>query len=167
MTVQKDLQQRQQAVMRWILIGLHAVLGGAAAGAGQAFARNPTGENLGMTVEWLDGSPFPDYRVPGLFLALVIGGANLMSAFLLWRRHPLSPLLSFGTGLLLIIWVAIQTAIIGVRHWSQLVWWVTFGLVALLAARLVSVSRNAGTDPAPQPAGDEADRIPNSGRRRA
>jgi hypothetical protein len=38
---------------------------------------------------------------------------------------------------LLVAWVAIQTAIIGFRHWSQSIWWVTFVLITVLAARLV------------------------------
>ena len=33
--------------------------------------------------------------------------------------------------------VAIQNAIIGFRHWSQSIWWVTFVLITILATRLV------------------------------
>jgi len=123
-------------VNRRLLIGLHAVLGVAAVGAGQAFVRDPSGDALGIPVDWLEGSPFPDFRFPGLFLALVIGSTNLVSAFALWRRHPLASLASPGTGLPLVAWVAIQRAIIGLRHWSQGVWCMTFTLVAALA-RLV------------------------------
>ena len=122
---------------RWLLIVLHAVLGVAAVGAGQGFVRDPSGTALGMTAEWLAGSPFPDFRVPGLFLTFVIGGANLLAAVLLWRRHLGSPLASLATGLLLVAWVATQTAIIGFRHWSQSIWWLTFVLITLLATRLV------------------------------
>ena len=122
---------------RWLLIILHAVLGVAAVGAGQGFVRDPSGTALRMTTEWLAGSPFPDFRVPGLFLTFVIGGANLLAAVLLWRRHPGSPVASLATGLLLVAWVAIQTAIIGFRHWSQSIWWVTFVLITMLAIRLV------------------------------
>ena len=94
-----------------------------------------------MTTDWLEGSPFPDFSVPGYFLAVVIGSSNLVSAFLLWRRHSLAPFLSLATGTLLLAWVAIQTAIIGFRHWSQGIWWVTFSLVTLLAGRSVSEER--------------------------
>ncbi len=89
-----------------------------------------------MDVAWLSGSPFEDYRVPGLFLGIVIGGANLASTVLLVRRHPLGPRVSLATGLLLVAWLAIQTAILGVRHWSQAIWWVLFPAVTLLALRL-------------------------------
>ena len=132
-------------VARWVLIALHAVLGVAAVGAGQAFVRDPSGAALGMTTDWLNDSLFADFRVPGLFLAIVIGGANLLTAVLLWRRHPESPLASLGTGLLLVTWVAIQTAIIGFRHWSQGIWWMTFVTVTVLAARLVGQRTRSNT----------------------
>lgn len=122
--------------VRRALIALHATLGVAAVGAGLAFVRDPSGDALDIPVEWLAGSPFPDFRVPGLFLAVVIGGANLLSALALVVRHPLGTLLSLGTGVLLVAWIAVQTAIIGLRHWSQGFWWATFLLVAALAARL-------------------------------
>jgi hypothetical protein len=121
-------------MIRLVLIGLHAALGVAAIAAGQAFVRDPTGRALGMSAEYLKGSPFPDFRVPGFFLAVVIGTANLVSAVALGRRHALSAHLSLATGVLLVTWVAIQTAIIGFRHWSQGIWWGTFMLVTVLAA---------------------------------
>lgn len=124
--------------LRLALLGFHFLLGVAAVAAGQAFVRDPGGAALGMTTEPLDGSPFPDYRVPGLFLAIVIGGANLASGVLLWRRHALAPAVSLATGLLLVAWVAIQTAIIGFLHWSQLIWWTLFPLVALLGGVLTA-----------------------------
>ena len=119
-------------MLRAASILLHAFLAVGAIAAGQAFARHPDGHDLAMDTRWLQGSPFRDFRIPGLFLALVIAPANLASALLLWRRHRGGPPLALATGLLLVVWLAIQTAIIGVRHWSQAVWWLLFPLVALL-----------------------------------
>jgi hypothetical protein len=122
---------------RWTLIILHALLGVAAVGAGQAFVRDPTGTALGMSTRWLKPSPFRDFCIPGLFLVLVIGGTNLLSAFLLWQGHKRSAPVGLATGMLLVAWVGVQTVIIGFRHWSQGIWWATFSLVMVLAARLV------------------------------
>lgn len=130
-----------QSVLRWVLVALHALLGIGAVAAGQAFVRDASGGALGMTTDYLEGSPFPDFRFPGLFLAVVIGSANLVSAVALGRRHPLAPLVSLATGLLLVVWVIIQTAIIGYRHWSQFIWWILFPLVAILAAVLTQSVR--------------------------
>jgi hypothetical protein len=124
-------------MIRWGQTLLHLILGVAAIAAGQAFVRDPSGKALGMATDYLEGSPFPDYRIPGLFLAVVIGGANLLSAVTLVRKVRGAAYLSLGTGLLLVAWVAIQTAIIGFRHWSQAIWWVTFIVVAGLGAALV------------------------------
>lgn len=124
--------------MRWLQIGLHGVLGLSALVVGFLFVSDPSGGALGMQVGWLEGSPFADYLVPGLFLGLVISSTNLGSALLLWRRHPLGEWLSVGTGLLLVVWLAIQTAILGVRDVSQVIWWVLFPgltLIALLRLR--------------------------------
>jgi len=129
--------------MRWILAVLHSVLCIGALGAGQAFVRDPSGSTLGMRTEWLERSPFPDYGFPGLFLAVVIGGANGLSAVLLLMRHPLAPAASFSTGVLLVVWVAIQTAILGFRHWSQGIWWVVFTLVTILGGVLLRRSAAA------------------------
>lgn len=122
--------------MRWILTAVHAFLCVGAVGAGQAFVREPSGGTLGLRTEWLEGSPFPDYGFPGLFLAVVIGGANGLSTLLLVLRHPLAPAVSFATGILLVSWVAVQTVILGFRHWSQGIWWVLFTLVAVLGGSL-------------------------------
>lgn len=65
-----------------------------------------------------------------------------MSSVVLGKRHQCAPYLSFATGLLLVAWIAVQTAIVGVRHWSQAIWWLTFTLVAFLSARMVADSRS-------------------------
>src|SRR5690349_16570328 len=39
-------------------------------------------EGFGMKESWLDGSPFADYLIPGLFLLVVIGGGMLVAAAL-------------------------------------------------------------------------------------
>lgn len=137
--------------MRWIQIVLHSVLGVAAIAAGQAFVRDPSGRALGMEADYLDGSPFPDFRFPGLFLAVVIGGTNIVSGLALFRRHPSAPYVSLMTGLLLVVWIAVQTAIIGFRHWSQAMWWATFVLVALIGALLVHRAEAEKPEPASDP----------------
>jgi hypothetical protein len=121
-------------MLRSLLLVLHAVLGLSAIGAGQALVRKPDGRYLRFDTAWLKRSPFPDYRLPGLFLMGVIGSGNLAAAVAQWRRGPLAAPLSVANGFLLVVWLTIQTAIIGYRHWSQLIWAVVFPAVALLAA---------------------------------
>jgi hypothetical protein len=116
------------SVDRAILIVLHLVIGLGAIGAGQALARGPSGESLTFKTEWLEGSPFPDYRIPGLFLLLVIAPTNLASVLLQWKRSETAPRVTVGTGTILVLWVVIQAVIIGFQHWSQVMWMVLFTL---------------------------------------
>jgi hypothetical protein len=134
-------------VLRWLLIALHAVLSVAAVVAGAMLVADPSGKRLTFEVEWLQGSPFKDYRLPGLFLAIVIGSSNLVSAVGLTRRHPLAPVVSLATGLNLVVWISIQTWIIGLRDWRQVGWIITFLGVTALAIREVrrSFQRAAGS----------------------
>ena len=121
-----------------MLVALHAGLAIAAVGAATALALDPSGDPLTFELEWLEGSPFDDYRVPGLFLAIVIGSANLASAAGLSLRRPWAPFASLGTGLLLLAWMTIETVIIGFNDWTQAMWVAVFLLVTALGAREVS-----------------------------
>jgi hypothetical protein len=122
----------ESIMIRISLVTLHLVLGLMAAGAGQALARKPSGEDLRFETGWLKRSPFPDYRIPGLFMVLVIAPGNLVSFWSQVRCQPHASYLSMANGLLLIVWLIIQTAILGFRHPTQLIWAVLFPMTALL-----------------------------------
>src|SRR5947207_14012919 len=127
-------------ILRVALVAFHTLVGLAAIGAGQALVFDPTGGILTFKVAWLNGSPFPDYRFPGLFLAAVIGGTQLASAIALANRRRLGPILSLASGVLLVTWLAIQWAIIGYQHPTQLMWAILFPTLVLMAA--LNVRRN-------------------------
>ena len=61
----------------------------------------------------LAGSPFDTYLIPGLILFGVVGLGPLVAARLAWLRHPLAPAAAFVVGVGLLIWVAVELAIIG------------------------------------------------------
>jgi len=128
-------------ITRRVLVALHALLGVSAIGAGILFVIDPSGARLGMSTDLLEGGPFPDYLVPGLFLAIVIGGANLASAAMLWQRHALASRASLATGVLLLAWTVVQLSIIGFTDWTQGMWVAVFSLVTALALWLVLAER--------------------------
>ena len=119
-------------MIRVALILIHLLIGLSAIGAGQALAREPDGEALAFKTEWLKDSPFRDYRIPGLFLILVIAPTNLSSARSQLRRDNAAPYLSTVSGSILTLWIIIQTSIIGFRHWSQAIWAILFPATMLL-----------------------------------
>ena len=91
---------------------LQALIGIGALPAGFALITDPSGASLGMPLEWLDGSPFPSFLIPGLFLFFVNGVAQVIAAVLSWRQHRLAGLFGIGLGTLLIGWIIIQMMIV-------------------------------------------------------
>jgi hypothetical protein len=85
---------------------------GALAG-GLVLIVTPRGEIMPLPLSALAGSPFETYLGPGLILFTVLGLGPLIAARLAWIRHPLAPLAAFVVGAALLIWVAVEIAIIG------------------------------------------------------
>jgi hypothetical protein len=92
-----------------ILVAINAFGGGY---YGMAGAKN-------VPVEWLKGSPFHNYFIPGLFLFIVIGGSALISAIAVFRRHHMANKAALICGIIILLWLAIQVAIIGYISWLQ------------------------------------------------
>ncbi len=84
--------------------------------------------------EWLQGSPFSSYFIPSLFLFVVIGGACLLAAMMVFRRKSMARNASFICGLLMLAWIIAQVAIIGFVSWLQPAI-VMSGLLTLFLAR--------------------------------
>ena len=89
---------------------------GALAGGG-ALMLGPRGEIIPLPVSALKGSPFESYFVPGLILFSVLfsvlGLGPLAAALLVWLRHSLAPLAASVVGVGLLIWLAVEIAIVG------------------------------------------------------
>ena len=71
------------------------------------------GEIIPLPVSALTGSPFESYFAPGLILFCALGLGPLAAAWLAWRRYALAPMATFGVGLALLIWMAVEVAIVG------------------------------------------------------
>jgi hypothetical protein len=63
-------------------------------------------------VEMLEGSPFSSYLVPGVVLALVLGGVHAVAFVLLQRRRPSALLMGAAAGYAALIWIFVQMTII-------------------------------------------------------
>jgi hypothetical protein len=67
---------------------------------------------LSPPVEYLEGSAFSSYLVPGLALALVLGGIHTLAFILLRRRRPSALLASAAAGFAALIWIFVQMMLI-------------------------------------------------------
>jgi len=91
-------------------VALTALAGGVALVIGSLDADFST--VLNPPVEYLADSPFDSYVVPGLILALVIGGGHVLAFVLLERRMPWALLVAAAAGFATLIWIFVQMAYI-------------------------------------------------------
>lgn len=74
---------------------------------------DPTGSNMALPIEWLHGSPFDNYFIPGLFLLIALGVFPVFVIYGLWGYRSWSWLSSLLVGIMLIIWIIVEILIIG------------------------------------------------------
>ncbi|GAA1448872.1 hypothetical protein [Leifsonia poae] len=87
-------------------IGLTAIAGGTALLVG-SFA-NEESEAIVPDRAFLGDSPFTSYVVPGVLLAVVVGGTHLAAAVLVGRRASAAPVAVAVAGFGLLIWIFVQ-----------------------------------------------------------
>jgi hypothetical protein len=90
----------------------------------------------GIPPEWLAGSPFSTYVVPGLILFVVVGGVLLNAAVAVFSGSTDGRAASYLAGAVVLGWLAVQLAIIGYVSWMQPVTALGAMLVLVLASRL-------------------------------
>jgi hypothetical protein len=112
---------------RWLLIAIELIVGlGAVAGGVGLIAGG-----IKMPIEWLAGTPFRSYLMPGLLLFFAVGGGNLAAAYtILAHCHSARRAAQFAGGILT-IWMITQIAMIGYVSWMQPLF-IIFGLATLL-----------------------------------
>lgn len=107
-------------------------------------------EALGVEQSWLAGTPFPDYRVPGVILLAIVGGGMLVTAVAALRRSRFARPAALAMGTTLLVWGAAETATIGYRGPGQLVLLTVFVVapgLALLAIGLQAAAPQSPTEP--------------------
>jgi hypothetical protein len=77
---------------------------------------------------WLRGTPFHSYFFPGLILCLVVGGSQLVAAFVLLWHDSVARMASLSAGLILTGWMIGELTLIGFQAPIQ-VFFVTIGVL--------------------------------------
>lgn len=76
------------------------------------------GGGMGLPLEWLDGTPFASYAWPGVILGVVVGGMQALAVIAQYRRYALVWGLHVAAGLVMMIWIVVELAMLLV--WSPL-----------------------------------------------
>jgi hypothetical protein len=76
------------------------------------------GGGMGLPLEWLDGTPFASYVWPGIILGVVVGGMQALAIIAQYRRYALAWGLQAAAGLVMMIWIFVELAMLLV--WSPL-----------------------------------------------
>lgn len=100
-TVSAPVAARAVLVVLEVLLGASAVYGGIGLVTG----------SLGMSDDWLAGTPFASWLLPGIALLVVVAVPMLGAALLEVRGHRLAPAASVLAGVLQVGWIAVQLLI--------------------------------------------------------
>jgi hypothetical protein len=95
------------------LAAIELVTGAAGLVSGVLLAASPGGSLLRADPHALAGTPFSDWRVPGVLLAALVGGGFLLAGWWTWRDHRYARALSVFAGAGLIGFEAAELAWIG------------------------------------------------------
>ncbi len=90
----------------------------------------------GVSTEWLEGTPFGDYVIPSVILLVAVAGSSLVAAIGVFGRASWAGPAALIAGGVLLIWIAVQVALIGYQLWLQPAFFVIGLLVLVLGRRL-------------------------------
>lgn len=112
------------------IIAVGAIIGGI------GMCMDPTGRADGIPLKLLHDSPFEDYWYPGLFLLIVHGIGNILSAIISFSKKEISGFFGMAMGSLLIVWITMQLIWIGYYNALQPAF-IVFGAAQLLLGYLI------------------------------
>jgi hypothetical protein len=98
---------------RWLLLAIALFLAVGAIPVGLGFVVRPDGSLIGMPRSVLASTPFTDFMVPGLFLAVAVGGSTLAAAVLVARGARRASFVSLAAGVVVVGWIVVQVWLIG------------------------------------------------------
>ncbi|NOS55481.1 MAG: hypothetical protein HOP37_04410 [Cyclobacteriaceae bacterium] len=113
------------AIILLIVTGLCACVGGA------MLLTDPSGSSLGLGDPSQMTIAFPDYRLPGLVLLVLVGALSLVAAGLSIAKAKAYPTIILLQGAILTGWIMVQVYLLPDTHLLQLVFAV-LGIMLML-----------------------------------
>jgi hypothetical protein len=127
-TVSAGLERRVRTVAYRTLLGvsLFNALSALGGGIGMVLA-----DGLSMPKSMLADSPFSTFLLPGVILALVVGGTQTVASVRLLQHRQSALLWSAIAGFGMMIWIISEIGFLQTLMWAQLIY-VVSGLLQLL-----------------------------------
>lgn len=108
--------------LRRLVIALSAFSALSAVGGGLELIVASRGNQYLPPLEVLRHTPFDSFVIPGLILAVVVGGASLFSAVLAWRRSLFAVDATILAGGSLLFWILAEVGMLRGVHWLHAVY---------------------------------------------
>lgn len=105
--------------------GFSGVLGGV------MLVKDPTGDSLFMKLEWLTGTPFSDFLIPGIILLVFNGLGNLLGVIMTISKKARRAEYAMAFGMIMMIWIITQVVMLGYLSVLQPLYFST-GLIQLI-----------------------------------
>jgi hypothetical protein len=122
--------------MRTILFILISFVALTATISGLLLAANPDGEMFNLSTSLLQETPFRDFRIPGILLAISVGAVNLLAVFFNIQRHIKRYDWAMAGGIMLAGWIVVQMILIQTVYWLHFLYLGIGVLIILLAFQL-------------------------------
>lgn len=115
--------------------GLSGLLGGF------MLIKDSTGGNLNMQLEWLQGTPFSNFLIPGIILFMLNGVGNVLGFWISIKRKTNAGLFGAVFGAIMMIWITTQVILIGYKDFLQPLYFST-GMFQLISGLVYHKVKN-------------------------
>lgn len=104
------------------VFGLIVFVGVTSAFGGAVLCFDPEGNLLQLPLSVLQHTPFKNFLIPGLVLALPVAGVNFMALVYLLAGKACRYRWAIAAGMMIIGWIIVQVVMIRVFFWPQMLY---------------------------------------------
>jgi hypothetical protein len=122
--------------MRTVLFILISFVAFTATISGLLLVANPDGEIMNMSISLLKETPFKNFRIPGILLAVLVGAVNMLAGFFNMQRHARRYNWAMVGGVMITGWIVVQMILIQTAHWLHFLYLGIGVFIILLAYQL-------------------------------
>lgn len=122
--------------MKTLLFILVSFIAITACASGLLLMSNPGGTLFKLSPALLATTPFKNYLVPGIILAVIVGGVNLLAVVYNIQRNARRYNWAMAGGFIMSGWIVVQALLTHTFHWLQFIYLGIGLLVVLMAYQL-------------------------------